>query len=250
MSTQSDNHWWEFYGIRYAQGAVVGALIVYFLFSQNDVLKPLLFIPSESKDLGMAHLTLYAIYGLAYCYIASAPILILHAGRGLLYKSKTNQNPNKGAFWRRLCLIFLPLIISALFVYINNSVGNVNTFSDVTSIYIYSLLITFEVVILIEIFFTAWDKTISYNNSIIKKRSLAKNAIYVESYQHLREHGNSFFIVLLEFFLALPIYQFVSQTNQKTDSITNLFLIILFWIAPAALIWFFGNKLENNLQSM
>ena len=39
MNKQNDSHWWEFYGVRYAQGTVVGAMIVFFLFTQNETLK-------------------------------------------------------------------------------------------------------------------------------------------------------------------------------------------------------------------
>lgn len=91
MNEQNDSHWWEFYGVRYAQGTVVGAMIVFFLFSQNEALKKLLFLPADPKDFGMPHLILLAVYGLAYCYIASAPILIMHAGRGCYSKVEQIQ---------------------------------------------------------------------------------------------------------------------------------------------------------------
>ncbi len=194
----------------------------------------------------MAHLFLLGIYGIAYCYIASAPILIMHAGRGLLYKSPTNPNPYSNACCRIAAYILLPAIFSAIYYkYWSKDIGDVIGFS------LYTFIITFELVTIIQIFKTSWSETIGYYHAIISKRVVPKNSEYIESYKHIREHGNSFFIVFLEILLALPIYQFVSKSGvSHTDSVLNLTLIILFWVTPATLIWFFGNKLENNLHYM
>lgn len=131
MNGQNDSHWWEFYGVRYAQGTVVGALIVFFLFSQNESLKKILFIPSDPKDFGMPHLILLAIYGLAYCYIAIAPILIMHAGRGLMFKSPTNPTPNDGIVSRVLWVLIPSLVVTIIYcVYAssNKTIGGLAVF--------------------------------------------------------------------------------------------------------------------------
>lgn len=247
MSEQNDSHWWEFYGVRYAQGTVVGAMIVFFLFTQNDTLKKLLFIPSEPKDFGMPHLILLAVYGLAYCYIASAPILIMHAGRGLMFKSQTNPNPNKGMLFRVLWLLVPSLLITAIYCF------NVSTDKIMGSlaVFLFSFLLVFQILILVAIFKTSWQETIDYYSIIVKKRKEHEDSGYIESYKHIREHGNSFLIVAFQFFLAFPVFVFVSQpTITSEDSIRHLLIIVLLWVLPAATIWAFGNKLENNLQSM
>lgn len=247
MSEKNDSHWWEFYGVRYAQGTVVGAVMVFFLFSQNEVLKKLLFIPSDPKDFGMPHLILLAVYGLAYCYISSAPILILHAGRGLLFKSKINANPNGGAI-RRLLWVFIPSVMLAIIYYLNSKV---NEIIGSLAIFVFSMVFMFQVVVLCSIFFVSWDEVMDYYLVIAEKRERYKDSGYVESYKHIREHGNSFLIVVFQFFLAFPIYTLVLLPNiASSDSIRNFSLIILFWIFPAAFVWFLGNRVENNLQSM
>jgi hypothetical protein len=247
MNEQNESHWWEFYGVRYAQGTVVGAMIIFFLFNQNEALKKLLFIPPEPKDFGMSHLILLAVYGLAYCYIASAPILIMHAGRGLLFKSLTNPNPNSGMLSRILWWL-IPSFVTTGIYFLNSS-------SDIKmeglAVFLFSFLLAFQIQILVAIFKTSWDKTIGYYSAIVAKRKEHKDSSYIESYKHIREHGNSFLIVAFQFFLAFPIFVFVSQpTITSDDSIRHLLIIVFLWVLPASTIWAFGNKLENQLQSM
>ncbi len=247
MNEQNDSHWWEFYGVRYAQGAVVGAMIIFFLFSQNEALKKLLFLPSDPKDFGMPHLILLAVYGLAYCYIASAPILIMHAGRGLLFKSQTNLNPNNGLM-SRVLWVLAPSFLSSAIYCIN---ANTNKTIGSLAVFMFVMLVMFQIQILWSIFRASWPETIDYYLAIVEKRNKHKDSGYVESYKHIREHGNSFLIVAFQFFLAFPIFIFVSQSAiASEDAIRHLLIIVIVWVLPAATIWFFGNKLENNLQSM
>lgn len=247
MNEQNDGHWWEFYGVRYAQGTVVGAMIVFFLFSQNEALRKILFIPSDPKDFGMPHLILLAVYGLAYCYIASAPILIMHAGRGLIFESPTNTNIYDGITKRMLFTLLPPILSVAYYINIENEYNILSCLA----LFIYAMLISFQLTILYSIFNGSWKKTIDYYLIIVKKRNRHKASGYIESYKHIREHGNSFLIVAFQFFLACPIFMFVSQPEISNESaIRHLLLIILIWIIPAAIIWLFGNKLENHLQHM
>jgi hypothetical protein len=61
---------------------------------------------------------------------------------------------------------------------------------------------------------------------------------YVESYQHLREHGNAFSILLLEVILAAALY--------AADSVIRLFGLVVIWIVPATFTWFLGTWLERG----
>lgn len=250
MNNKQDSKWWEFYGVRYAQGTVVGAMIVYFLFSQNDQLKKILFLPGDSKDFGMAHLALLAAFGLTYCYIASAPILIFHAGRGLLYKSATNPTPYKGSIARWVVLWALTLPIPLCYYYISTEPRIEFKLFAALVLCSFTFIISCQVILLFRIFHSGWKETIDYYVAIIDKRNEQKLTGYIESYKHIREHGNSFMIVLFEFLLAIPIFEFVSRAILIEDAIANLCLIIIFWLAPAMTIWAFGNKLENHMQSM
>jgi len=241
MSEKNDSRWWEFYGIRYAQGTVVGALIVFFLFSQSTILKGILFIPADPKDFGIAHLVLLGIYGLAFCYIASAPILIMHSARGLLFPDAASPPRSK---WRMLGVLLISALIAACFWFFMGA-------SAAAASFLLSSISILQALLLFEIFKSNWDETIAYNLNIIKKRKMGENSEYVESYKHLREHGNSFLIVVFQLILAIPIFIFVSSPGISSErAIANLLIIILTWIIPASIIWFFGNKLENHLNSM
>lgn len=244
--SDKEGNWWEFYGVRYAQGTVVGAMMVFFLFSQHAALKKLFFIPEKAEDFGVPHLALLAVYGLTYCYIASAPILLLHAARGLLFESLTNPRPNEG-LRTRIAWIFGPAlaIAFAYYFFVDRHVV------DTGALFLFSMLVCFQIYLSWAIFRGSWKRVIEYYEKIIPKRKKHADSGYVESYKHLREHGNSFLIVLFEFFLALPIYCFVSRPGIEPEvGVAHLLLIVLLWIMPASFIWGFGNKLETHLQNM
>lgn len=246
-NVSQESNWWEFYGVRYAQGTVVGALITFFLFSQSPALSHLLLMPAENKDFGMPHLILLAAYGLTYCYISSAPILILHAGRGLIFKTISNPTPSKNSLYRIAAWLILS-ILPVIFVCAASS--DINAV-EVGGLWAYTAIISFEIITLASIFHFKWNETKNYYLRTIDKRKKLGECGYVESYKHIREHGNSFLIVFFEFMLAAPIFLFVSQPEiDKEEAIRHLCLLIFPWIIPAATIWMFGNKLESNLHTM
>lgn len=77
-----NGRWWEYYLLRYLVGTVVGAVLVAFLNWHSTSpffgrLEPLVDL-SDSAFLGVG---LLAALGFAFCYIASLPILVLHATR-------------------------------------------------------------------------------------------------------------------------------------------------------------------------
>jgi hypothetical protein len=241
--SEKNGNWWEFYGIRYAQGAVVGALLVFLIFSQNETLKKILILPAENKDFGVPHLILLAVYGLVYCYISSAPILIMHAARGLLFKSAINPNPSEG--WiSRLLTILGPSVAIVLFYWLIFD----RDFSKCAAIFLFCLLVLFQFRLIYEVFYKSWPVTINYYKSIIGKRAIGANLEFVESYKHIREHGNSFLIVIFQFLLAVPLFMIVGLAKTPESTISNLMTLVIFWIFPGSFIWMFGNKLENYLQ--
>lgn len=61
---------------------------------------------------------------------------------------------------------------------------------------------------------------------------------YVESYRHLREHSNAFFITLLTITLTFTI---CNQSLLPTE------LVLFIWILPSSAIWFVATLLELRL---
>ena len=77
------------------------------------------------------------------------------------------------------------------------------------------------------------------------KRANAVGGI-TDSYRHLREHGNSFFIVLLEILFGILIFA-VSHVWGPNPDEARFFLVIgvvFFWIVPAVLVWTAATLLE------
>ncbi len=63
------------------------------------------------------------------------------------------------------------------------------------------------------------------------------------SYRHLREHGNAFFIVMLELGLLAIILSWI----KLFDSSLYWPLLLAVWIAPGAAVYFIGHVLEAEM---
>ncbi len=80
-----ENRWWEYYVVRYFVGSVLGAVIILFLKAQPNLpLQSSLAALGDFKDSTFLGVSLIASLGFAFCYVASAPILTLHATRAHL----------------------------------------------------------------------------------------------------------------------------------------------------------------------
>jgi hypothetical protein len=233
----NSNRWWEFYFVRYLVGTIIGAILLYNLNIQNNsvlyqkIFPGLLTISEIKNEL----LIILGVLGFAFCYVASAPILVLHATRGVFYK-KENKS--------KLYVEFVILLILTMIV-----TFSINHFLEKNIPVLNMLTIAISAFIIFIQFFLIWrsiqktDKNIvgiasDYYSDLTEARSThsEKNKQYVESYKHLREHGNAFLIILFEFFLAWLLY--------SASSFFYSGLLLFMWILPAALIWVAGTALE------
>ncbi|PKM14932.1 MAG: hypothetical protein CVV12_11225 [Gammaproteobacteria bacterium HGW-Gammaproteobacteria-2] len=238
--------WWEFYVIRYGMGSVVGAVIFFFLCNTNPVLKSLLF-GAEAGKIDGTLLVLLAGYGLAYCYIASAPILVFHMGRYLL-KIDNSVMPS---FRRMVILLVVPLAATIYFLICSATTG--------VHLWVYALIFALSVLVFwsqfLVVFITIFksERLFFFYNNLAIKRSIDTIGI-VDSYKHLREHGNSFAIVVFEIVLAFILFvagnlEFASTgivSQSKYIYVFPYILIIFLWILPAALVWFIGTLFERQ----
>ncbi|SDI00913.1 hypothetical protein [Nitrosomonas sp. Nm132] len=246
--TFSSSRWWEFYAVRYGMGTVVGGVVFFFLCNTNPTLKPMLF-GAEAGKIDGPLLTLLAGYGLAYCYIASAPILVLHAGRFLL-----NIGQNSKASIRRVLLLFVPPLVATLaFFFTCTSTG--------ATLYFFSFVFALAALVLwpqyLAILFTLFrtKELLQFYKKLAGKRDAAEGGL-VESYKHLREHGNSFSIVVLEIVLAIILFTagnfdsaVVGAVSTTKDTYVLPYIgIILLWILPAALVWLVGTLFEREFS--
>jgi len=96
IEASASGRWWEYYFIRYFFGTVIGAALVALFGESIDPLKKL--IPSLISDphtAGAKDFTILIACGLAYCYVASAPMLVLHTMRVQLFAIFGASNSRK-----------------------------------------------------------------------------------------------------------------------------------------------------------
>lgn len=242
-NASSSSRWWEFYFVRYSTGTVIGGIIFYFLCITNPILKTMLL--GKEVSINGSLLALYAAYGLTFCYIASAPILVMHTGRFLFIFTY-----RKISLTSICSLVVPPMLITISYCIIqSNGIFALNLYT--AAVLLLSFIIWVQIYFIILIFWKQKDLLFFYQE-LSKKRSTKDN--FVESYKHLREHGNSFLIIVFEFFFGAILYIFGNYhiPNIQTcsmdivENITPYVTIFLIWIAPAALVWFIGAMLERS----
>jgi hypothetical protein len=92
--------WWEYYTVRYFVGTVVGVAAVVVLAQIPNGPIPLAGVLSiqNLSRLDVPGFLALSAAGFAYCYVASAPILLAHAVRGQLVGVRKTM-------WCVLCLV-------------------------------------------------------------------------------------------------------------------------------------------------
>lgn len=257
LKKESFTRWWEFYVVRYAMGTVVGAIVFYLLCKGNTILQPLLFetgtAASSNKgspvpiSLDGSRLTLLAAYGLVYCYIASAPILVFHAGRFLLRLDTTKSTKAKWIAWC-LSLPFVTSVVSCWYLVATTS--NQVTML-VSSVFFLVCVLWLEGIVVYRTLVHSIDLYQFYVG--LSERRKTTDGEIVESYRHLREHGNSFFIVFLEIALAIVLFgtgmlasKLTGASNATTGECVAYIVVLVLWILPAVLVWVIATVLERR----
>ena len=250
MSKENNNsRWWDFYLVRYMIGTIVGTIILYLLlykFQESNLLG--LGITKILKELiqlkSSVGLIILITGGLAICYISSSPILILHATRlWFLPKDKKDNDLNKNSgnsipLFTGISFFILGILLASVIYYFYH-------ISPVTGTISLIILIPFSLFL----FFWLSEQNRDIKGkmkyryfSLVEARENKLIKEYPESYKHLREHGNAFFIVLFEILLGLALF----QVNKPYEVIA----VLAVWIIPPTLIWFFGNYLEGYLLEL
>lgn len=249
MSSQSNEsgNWWGFYAVRYAMGTVVGGAIFYFLASKIEALRPMLFLTADGK-IEMPQIFLLAAYGMTYCYIASAPILVFHASRFLMRLVFFSG-------WKNFFVSLINYIIPFAIVSIIAAMSSGTWSSFYWSVMLLtSLLLWFQVIAVISCIRKS-DEMYNFYKILAEKRIKAEKLGFSDSYRHLREHGNSFLIVVLEIFLAVILLTIsgIAENDSGASMSSGEYFQILFgflflWMFPAACVWLIGTVFERRLQ--
>lgn len=227
---ESSNKWWEFYFVRYFVGTVVGGTILVYLNSAPGALKQFLPGVGDASSLDATKFSLLAALGLTYCYVASAPVLVFHGTRGAV------AGRFKGLFFLVLAIL---LIGGAALAGWMSHAGS----GDMAFVALFAVLLVAQGLLILLSVARQGQRTHVFYEKLIAARSAETeySRQYVESYRHLREHGNAFFILVFEFVLAL----FLVHAPSREFALLAVFL----WIAPAALVWSVGTILEERFSN-
>lgn len=296
MSEKNENRWWENYLVRYLVPSIAGMFILMWLnnnsvkseivesgvikskIAEVEVIKPEIvkskiektgileqYFPmlklTNGKDFNTASLTVWLLLGTLYCYIASYPILVLHAVRVYLL-TKKNISP-------KLFVLFILLLLNMIFFVLYLRIFFlipvfVIIFSSFQYYFLYKVVeeesgydymkhlakAKNDLIPNTEI---NTEKKAEINAEINAEISAEKKAGYIkditDSYKHLREHGNTALIILLEILLAFLLYvslHYERENGYMDFSIVSIILII--WVSPAALVYFYGHLLERKFS--
>lgn len=190
---------WDYYYLRYFLGTIVGAGLLVALWVADPRVLPsfghaLPPAPDQWTHLA-AVIAALGTAGLAYCYIASAPILLLHGFRFRL--------PQKERWWPWCLFRFTLIAAVGLLGWTALHWGKTPPSSLRNGPYGLWLYAPYGVIVLLQIAGVSLgrlDTVRRLYNQLAHARAIDEQWVagYVESYKHLREHGNAFLIILME----------------------------------------------------
>lgn len=227
--------------LRYTMGTLVGAVIFYFLWKDNPGWQNILLFSSSTASPDKLQLTLLVAYGLVYCYIASAPILVFHATRFLLdYRVKKDALLGWSCRYLLIPILVLPITWFIWHRLLWNVVGFVFVFILDLQYFLGARALLNR------------KRLYDFYDRLAKRRSEVNGGDILDSYRHLREHGNSFFIVLLEILLGLVLYGaglYQADRHIPSEKVFFLYLMIfLLWIGPSVGVWFIATSFEREFR--
>lgn len=238
MSTaaKGTSRWWEYYGLRYFVGTVAGAVAIVFLSRSAD--SPLnrsgFRCFNDLSNLGIKELTALAALGFAYCYIASAPMLLLHATRAHLDLKPLRCRP-------RLFALALVLVVIALLQLAVVEWLSIVWWSDRwLGALLFLTVIVLQAAMIVDLQRNHFGTIILFYDELAQARAKESRAVegYVESYRHLREHANACAILVLEFVLALALVS-AREPLLAVCAVT-------IWLLPSTYAWVIGSVLEAS----
>jgi hypothetical protein len=220
--------WWRNYAVRYLLGNIVGAVLVNTYINKYDLWPSI--SSTSSNDFPLSQkLIILGILGFGYCYIASVPILVFHAIRNVLcgFKIEVRSNKKQSIFIGLLFFVVLCLIV---FISMWESLSS---FKNI----LFYFILAIEYCALFIMFYKKYD----YYDFICqldkkRKKEKKKKGEFIDSYRHLREHGNAFFIILFE----ISLFQVVIISSPEM-----LLLLVLLWVIPGAAVWLLASWIES-----
>lgn len=261
VSPQS-GQWWENYLVRYLVGTVVGAFCIWILTQtlRKDIQLPVFFDLEAINE--SFYLLVMAIGGFAYCYIASQLVLVVHLWR---FAIEFRWMPKSGSstvltFFRNPILVIIgypiaTLMVGLLFYWLFPNRSKILAGGWLIAI----VCIGLQYAMCIHIFLNH-QKLYLFYDKLAEARSYARNKIrYVElidSYRHMREHGNAFFILFAECIFFGYVYgcQYLIYRTKGEEFPTTEYqlgwsaLAAIVWILPGVAAWFIATSIEHKFS--
>lgn len=271
--------WWEGYLVRYFMPSIAGiAIILWVSTVAGDEFKELILIPKDTNDLNSQNLILLFLYANLFCYIASYPILGFHATRVIDFRN--DLWPSRwwldGYIWS--------FVLGAL-----SAAVALNAGGDLSFFLAYVLVSVYVLAQLFRLSYGLWTRkkyrglqekaspVYAYAYSLAKRRSMVEEVTqtqsqadpriadfetqtgrtrtnrwrpeFMDTYRHMREHGNSAFIFFLELSLAALVYAVVALPGKtalfQLSAIGFLFAV---WALPAVIVHLLGQHLERRFS--
>lgn len=239
MANEQSNslQWIETYVIRYTIGTIFGAVIIYSLCTRHSNLIPLLLGAGVTK-IENSHMLLLLAYGLCFCYIASGPVLILHAGRFYLQLAETFSKCHR--MFNNFLLWVVPFSLPLGYMLIGN-----HSFSDINfwGLSLASVIIFGQYFVIGHILCYKNDLYAFYEK-LSEARTNNKNQELVSSYRKLKDHGNAFMILFCELALGM-LFEWTNSFGEMSTFVS--LILLLAWIVPSAAIWVGATSIELNL---
>jgi hypothetical protein len=286
MATESGAYrWWENYLVRYLMPSIAGVAIVNWLaVNASQGFKEFLLIGVGASGLQAPTLVLLFLYGNLFCYVSSYPILVFHVTRVIDPERGTGRRKIWDGYFSTMLLASILLLLS-IFIGWNSNLNQIIpflaalVFSCIQLYRIYLALdkVTFDGINgqVSKIF--AYTYAISKRRSIVEELSITKQSNntqnndepgdmfdeerewqkrsawqreLIDSYRHMREHGNSAFIFVLELTLASLCYLLLVACKDQSASyqLTALGLLFAVWALPAMFIHLVGQHIERRFS--
>lgn len=266
----ADTRFWENYLVRYFLPTVIGAVLVWILLWQIPDSYGLPALLTKKTTIDSTFLALIGLAGFVYCYLSSSLVLVMHYGRWKGWSDdKTNLqliNGRRTPWKLRLKTaanttagsLFLAALLSSVFLLgsiqlvVTNNLSVLINLDDVYLMEAALFAVAWQWVIACQVFAQRAEMYAFYK-ALTNARSQTGHNGFVESYRHLREHGNAFFIVLAEilffFYLYVGIKLILPEVPWKSPAIqmTVGALFTVAWILPGVYAWHLGTTLELQL---
>jgi hypothetical protein len=262
--------------------SVAGVVIVNWLAEiAGSSFRKLLLLPSTTAELDGAALLLFFLYGNLFCYIASYPILCFHATRVLdftnsKWPSFVYRDGYVGTvilslavlaisifggayrFWAAFVLVacFSGLQVWRLWVALMSEVKMEGLSGNISPAFAFAFRLAKRRGVPEETHLTRLPDSLAEKlNDPDEEKEIEKTQIVrwrkelVETYRHLREHGNSAFIFLLELVLAALCYcVVVGEAQPATYELSVIAILLGIWSVPSIFAHLVGQQLERRFS--